>query len=473
MSPRVDSGNLAAALIALAQGLASARPHGRRALRSSSTGLRDNASLLAIASSSSTAALIGRGRRAINRLARSIARKRGANSPADVRQRLGDCSRDELVDARASLDPGIGFDPAGDMQFWRAAGDRAVSRRSTRRRPVDVALAARIAARAAALADAMRFDFLYDRRRRIFAIGYRLADAEGPGRLEAVFYDLLASEARLASFVAIAKGDVPQHHWFHLGRLVTNVDGRATLMSWGGTMFEYLMPHAADAHLPGHAARSELPRERAPADRVRQAARRAVGHLGIGVCVHRSRRQLSVPGVRRAGPRPEARAGRRPRRRAVRDRAGRLVDPAAAAENFERLAADGLDGRFGFYESLDYRPRDRDIEQDARRRDQRRPVVRAYFAHHQGMSLVALANVVCDDAFVARFHADPRIQATELLLQERVPREAILSEPRPDDEAESAPPYRRPRSSRRGDSGRRTPPVRTRSSCRTAATRPR
>ena len=99
-----------------------------------------------------------------------------------------------------------------------------------------------LAHRAAALCDGMRFGLLYDRRRRIFSIGYRLADAEGPGRLDASFYDLLASEARLASFVAIAKGDVPQHHWFHLGRLVTNINGRATLMSWGGTMFEYLMP---------------------------------------------------------------------------------------------------------------------------------------------------------------------------------------------------------------------------------------
>ena len=103
----------------------------------------------------------------------------------------------------------------------------------------------------AALAEAMRFDFLYDRRRRIFSIGYRLADAEGPGRLDGAFYDLLASEARLASFVAIAKGDVPQHHWFHLGRLVTNLDGRATLMSWGGTMFEYLMPLLLMRNYPG------------------------------------------------------------------------------------------------------------------------------------------------------------------------------------------------------------------------------
>ena len=169
----------------------------------------------------------------------------------------------------------------------------------------------------------MRFDFLYDRRRRIFSIGYRLADADGPGRLDGSFYDLLASEARLASFVAIAKGDVPQHHWFHLGRLVTNVDGRATLMSWGGTMFEYLMPLLLMRGYPGtlldQSCRAGVRRQ----IEYGTAARRAVGHLGVGLRVHRSRRQLSVQGVRRAGPRPEARPRRRSRRGAVRHRARR------------------------------------------------------------------------------------------------------------------------------------------------------
>ncbi len=99
-----------------------------------------------------------------------------------------------------------------------------------------------LARRAVTLADGMNFGFLYDRQRQIFAIGYRLADADGPGRLDNSFYDLLASEARLASFTAIAKGDVPQSHWFHLGRLLTSVQGVPTLLSWSATMFEYLMP---------------------------------------------------------------------------------------------------------------------------------------------------------------------------------------------------------------------------------------
>ena len=102
-----------------------------------------------------------------------------------------------------------------------------------------------------------------------------------------------------------------------------------------------------------------------------------------------------------------------------------LVTPTFAAENFKRLAALGGEGRFGFYEALDYNPRGREVDTPPQA-IARPAVVQAYFAHHQGMSLVALANVICGDAFVLRFHADPRVQATELLLQERVPREAIL-----------------------------------------------
>ncbi len=99
-----------------------------------------------------------------------------------------------------------------------------------------------MAARALALFDDTNFAFLYDAQRQLFTIGYRLADDEGPGRPDASYYDLLASEARLASFLAIAKGDVPESHWFHLGRAVTSVRGAPVLLSWSATMFEYLMP---------------------------------------------------------------------------------------------------------------------------------------------------------------------------------------------------------------------------------------
>src|SRR5688572_22365150 len=99
-----------------------------------------------------------------------------------------------------------------------------------------------LARRADALVESMDFAFLYDPERQIFTIGYRLPDPHGPGRFDPSYYDLLASEARLASFVAIAKGDVPDSHWFHLGRLLTSVDGAPTLLSWSAGLFEYLMP---------------------------------------------------------------------------------------------------------------------------------------------------------------------------------------------------------------------------------------
>src|SRR5205814_5544918 len=97
----------------------------------------------------------------------------------------------------------------------------------------------------------MNFRFLYDSRRDLFAIGYRLADADGPGRLDPSRYDLLASESRVASFLAIAKGDVPEKHWFRLGRPVAGVHGAAVLVSWSASLFEYLMPRPLLRSSPG------------------------------------------------------------------------------------------------------------------------------------------------------------------------------------------------------------------------------
>ena len=101
----------------------------------------------------------------------------------------------------------------------------------------------------------MNFRFLYDPQRQLFTIGYRLADDEGPGRRDPSYYDLLASEARLASFLAIAKGDVPESHWFHLGRAVTSVRGAPVLLSWSA--HDVRVPDAAARHaqLSGHAPR--------------------------------------------------------------------------------------------------------------------------------------------------------------------------------------------------------------------------
>ncbi|HSK10873.1 MAG TPA: glucoamylase family protein, partial [Vicinamibacterales bacterium] len=437
----VDSGNLAAALMTLAQGLQHAIDEPQtRAQRLA--GVADTADVLAEVSwPQGASALEARQPTArVNQLAREIA--------SAARTGSGDTGRLEalaaqLADAWPAADSGDPGDAGGDVTFWSRAMLDAVGLLALQRNVPEAALRS-LAARASGLADQMRFDFLYDRRRRIFAIGYRLADAEGPGRLDASFYDLLASEARLASFVAIAKGDVPQHHWFHLGRLVTNVNGRAVLMSWGGTMFEYLMPlllmRGFRGTLLDRSCRASVWRQieygrqhgipwgisesaYSFADRAGTYQYKAFGVPGLGL-----KRGLSEELV--VAPYATALAS--------------LVNPAAAAVNLERLARVGLDGRFGFYEAVDYRPRARvapDPAEPSRDTGEISPVVvKAYFAHHQGMSLVALTNVVRDDVFVARFHADPRVRATELLLQERVPREAILSEPRPAAAAAAAPP---------------------------------
>ena len=201
----------------------------------------------------------------------------------------------------------------------------------------------------------MDFRFLYDPQRRIFSIGYRLADAEGPGRLDASYYDLLASEARLASFLAIAKGDVPQAHWFHLGRLLTSVDGSPTLLSWSATLFEYLMPLLVMRSYPetllDQTCRMAVRRQ----IEVRGRARRAVGHLGVGVQRRRPPRQLPVQGLRRPGPRPQARPGRRPGGGALRDRRSRPWWTRRARRGTSGgWREEGLEGAYGFYEAIDY-----------------------------------------------------------------------------------------------------------------------
>ena len=440
----VDSGNLAASLIALAQGLLEIE-HTPQTRRQRLDGLADAAYLLAGESSSTKGDLVPRDvLTEINRLARGIMTAARTAARDDV----SDEAKDDAIKAiqlfASELSPLV-MPPAEasataavpGLYYWAQSVLDAIARINHDDR-VPVTTLRALASRMSAVADDMRFDFLYDRRRRIFSIGYRLADAEGGGRLDASFYDLLASEARLASFVAIAKGDVPQHHWFHLGRLVTNVDGRATLMSWGGTMFEYLMPQLLMRNFTGtlidQSCRASVRRQidygrqldvpwgisesaYAFTDREGNYQYRAFGVPGLGL-----KRGLVSDLV--ISPYSTALAS--------------LVNPAFAVQNLERLSQLGVEGEYGFYESLDYNPRNRDIDATS---DAAAPpaVVRAYFAHHQGMSLVALANVVFHDIFVTRFHADPRIQATELLLQERVPREAILSEPRPAEAATTRP----------------------------------
>ncbi len=278
----------------------------------------------------------------------------------------------------------------------------------------------------------MDWKFLYDRQGGIFSIGFRLADAEGPGRLDTSYYDLLASESRLASFIAIARGEVPQEHWFRLSRALVSVEGRATLVSWSGSMFEYLMPLLVLRSHPETllentcqaVVRAQILYGR------RHGVPWGISESAFNVVDPHGDHQYKAFGVPGLGLKrglaedlviaPYATA------------LAAMVDPAGAAANFRRLAREGAAGRFGFDEALDYTPRRTFGANGEPAPDPARVhIVRAFFAHHQGMSLVALANAVLEAPMVRRFHSDPRVQATEPLLQERVPRFVPVTQPRP------------------------------------------
>jgi cyclic beta-1,2-glucan synthetase len=315
------------------------------------------------------------------------------------------------------LAPGAGR----DLIYWAEAAQRSLA---SAQRDLDLtpsqldALAERlmtIDASARAMAMAMKFDFLVDPDRRLLSIGYRPAD----GSLDPSCYDLLASEARLASFVAIAKNDVPAQHWFRLGRAVTAVEHGAALVSWSGSMFEYLMPalvmRAPAGSLLDQTNRLIVRRQISYGDElgipwgISESAFNArdieltyqysnFGVPGLGL-----KRGLSEDTV--IAPYATALAA--------------MVDPALAVANFRRLETVGALGRYGYYEALDY-TRSRLPE------GSRIAIVRAYMAHHQGMTIAAIANVLHDGRMRERFHAEAMIQATELLLQERTPREVPI-----------------------------------------------
>ncbi len=279
-----------------------------------------------------------------------------------------------------------------------------------------------LAEQARAWVSEMDFAFLFDTTRKLFSIGYRVAD----GSLDPSCYDLLASEARLTSFLAVAKGEVPVSHWFRLGRALTPVDRDSVLVSWSGSMFEYLMPalvmRAPAGSLLEQTGRLAVRRQ------ISYGAERGVpwgvsesGYFVRDLEMTYQYSNFGVPGLglRRGlgedvvvAPYATALAA--------------MIDPTAAARNFRRLADAGAGGAYGFYEALDYTPA-------------RLPegtsvaVVRTYMAHHQGMLLVALANTLQQGRMRGRFHAEPRVQATELLLQERTPRDVAVTRPRADE----------------------------------------
>lgn len=265
----------------------------------------------------------------------------------------------------------------------------------------------------------MDFKFLLDEERKVFAIGYRVADE----KLDNSFYDLLASEARLASFVAIAKGDAPQEHWFRLGRPQTPVDSSRALVSWTATMFEYLMPL-----LVMRDYKSTLLDQTYKAIVERQIVYGNKNRVpwGISEAAYNARDlQLNyqygpfgIPGLGlKRGLSEDLVIASYATALAA------LIDPRAALKNFRHLASEGGSGFYGFYESIDYTP-------ERVPPTQNKAVIYTYMAHHQGMILVALDNVLNNNIMQKRFHEEPLVQATEMLLQERIPKDVAATRPR-------------------------------------------
>jgi len=272
-----------------------------------------------------------------------------------------------------------------------------------------------VLAQQAATLTAMDYDFLYDKVRRQLVIGYNVAQR----RCDESYYDLLASEARLSNFVAVAQDKVPQESWFALGRLLTSVGGEPVLLAWSGSMFEYLMPLLV---MPTYENTLLDQTYHAAVERqIEYGRQRGVpwgmsecGYNTVDVHLNYQYRAFGVPGLGlKRGLSEDLVVAPYASALAL------MIAPDAACANLQRLSIDGLAGRLGMFEAIDYTP-------SRQRRGESSTVVRSFMAHHQAMSLLSFAYVLLGRPMQQRFESDPLFQATLLLLQERVPRATLF-----------------------------------------------
>lgn len=261
------------------------------------------------------------------------------------------------------------------------------------------------------LVDEMDFAFLLQKGRVLLSIGY---DVEAK-KLHAACYDMLASEARIAAFIAIAKGDISQQTWFKLGRTHTVTFGRPVLISWTGTMFEYLMPSLWMRSYPETLVSRTLT---AVVQVQRSFAHERRIPWGVSECGYAQKDSeghyhYQAFGIPQLALKWDATAG--PVISPYSTFLALEVDTTEALRNLKRLAGHGWVGAYGFYEAIDYSHSTRDPQ-----------VVREWMAHHQGMSLLAILNLLDEDKTKQWFHANPELQATELLLHEKPVSEATL-----------------------------------------------
>ena len=312
--------------------------------------------------------------------------------------------------------PLISAEITPSQQAWLAKLRRAIELGSERAR-ARIADIQRLALRAGDLAE-MQYGFLYDKAARLLSIGYNVDER----RRDTSYYDLLASEARLTVFVAIAQGQLPQESWFALGRLLTSAGGEPILLSWSGSMFEYLMPQLV---MPNYAHTLLDQSTRAAVARQIDYGQQCglpwgiseSGYNAVDVQLNYQYRAFGVPGLGlKRGLADDMVIAPYASVMAL------MVAPEAACLNLQHLAAEGAEGWFGFYEAIDYTP-------TRQRRHETHALVHSYMAHHQGMSLLALAYLLLDQPMQKHFAADPLFQATLLLLQERIPRASAFYAP--------------------------------------------
>ncbi len=269
---------------------------------------------------------------------------------------------------------------------------------------------------------AMDFGFLFDPQRQLFHIGYNVT-AE---KLDNNYYDLLASEARIASIATIAKNQVPTSHWLHLGRPLTQVDGTEALLSWGGTMFEYLMPalmmRSYEGTLLQHSCLAAVDCQIAYGNQKKVPwGISESGYYAFDANQNYQYRSFGVPGLGFKRDLDDDLV--------VAPYASLLalsLRPRKVLENIARLIKLQMLGMHGLYESVDFSPTRLALGET-------HAIVRSYMAHHQGMILLSLVNYLFDDVMVRRFHADPLVRSVELLLQEKIPYDAPLESIQPED----------------------------------------
>lgn len=270
----------------------------------------------------------------------------------------------------------------------------------------------------------MKFDFLYSKANKQLSIGYNVTDH----RLDGSYYDLLASEARLASYVAIAQGQIPRANWFALGRKLTSAGNGAALLSWSGSMFEYLMPALVMPSYEGSLLDLTIT---AVVERQREYGRQHGIPWGISESGFNSRdvsqnyqyRAFGVPGLGfKRGLNEDLVVAPYATAMAVIDA------PYEATLNLQRMAAMGAMNELGFFEAIDFSP--------ARlMNNQKFAIVKSHMAHHQGMALLGLVQHLLNQPMQRRFMLDPQLKSVDLLLQERLPQALSLIYPHSAEEA--------------------------------------